>query len=175
MQRVLYKLTTSDHKTRKGEYNETKWGPGVTHTAPGNGSLCSPAYIHAYTTPLLAVLLNSIHANLANPVLWRCVGKVEASDGLKAGCTILKTVKEISLPEITTTQRVAFAILVALNCYKDKGFARWARAWLRGEDRSYAAHAAHAAAAAHAAVAAANAARAVSKTLAKLARQALTY
>ena len=56
----LYKLTDQNHQTR----NNTKWGAGVTHTASGQGDLCTAGWLHAYTSPLLAVLLNPIHANI---------------------------------------------------------------------------------------------------------------
>jgi hypothetical protein len=159
MQRVLYKLTTPDFYTRKGYSNQTLWGEGVTHTAPGNGMLCSSAYIHAYTTPLLAILLNPIHANLRSAILWRCVGKVEKKDdGTKVGCVMLKTIKIIEKPALSTTQIVAFGILCSMKVHKEKSFTLWVRGWLLNKDRS--AHAAaHAAAhAVDAAKAAANAA-----------------
>lgn len=151
MQRTLYKLTDQNYRTLNG----TQWGVGVSHTEPGNGKLCSEAYLHAYTTPLLAVLLNPIHADISNPVLWRALGTVEANDGTKVGCTLLKTIKIIPLPTITLTQRLAFGILCARRVYKDKAFLAWARAWLNGKNRT--AHAAYSAAcAAYSAVCAAS-------------------
>ena len=133
----LYKLTTSDFKTRKGEYNECLWGEGVTHSGTGTGDLCSPGYVHAYTDPLLAVFLNPIHADLHDPVLWECEGEVVKNDrGLKVGCVSLTTTRRIELPAVTTEQRVKFALLCALEVYDDPAFAAWARSWLSGEDRS---------------------------------------
>ena len=45
--RTLYKLTTQDNKTRKGEFNETLWGPGITHKPKELGTpvLCSPSAV----------------------------------------------------------------------------------------------------------------------------------
>jgi hypothetical protein len=101
---MLYKLTTQDNMTRKGEYNETVWGENVTHSGTGKGDLCSPGYIHAYTHPLLAVLLNPIHANIDNPKFWEAEGEVVKSDrGLKVGCATLTTIREIELPAVSVT------------------------------------------------------------------------
>lgn len=134
---TLYKLTTQDHKTRKGAYNECQWGEGVSHSGKGVGDLCGDGYIHAYTHPLLAVLLNPIHAAIVNPVLWECAGDVVLSDnGLKVGCVTLTTVRRVPLPEVTTTQRVAFGILCAKAVYEEAAWDEWAGGWLNGTNRS---------------------------------------
>lgn len=149
----LYKLTDEKGQT----YGGTQWGNGVTHTATGNvsGGLCSDAYIHAYTDPLLAVLLNPIHANFTKPQLWEAEGEVTATDhGLKVGCRSLTTVKRLPLPRINKTQRTAFGILCAKAVCHDPVFNRWADEWLSGEDRSRAAADAAAAEAREAAAAA---------------------
>jgi hypothetical protein len=147
----LYKLTDSRGKTRNG----TQWGPGVSHSGTGEGELCGPGWIHAYEHPLIAVLLNPIHANFKNPRLWEAEGEVGLRDGqIKCGCKTLTTVREIPLPEITMEMRVRFAILcakevcayLAWNAWADNWNA-WADKWLSGEDRTQAAAAAQAAAA----------------------------
>ena len=163
---TLYKLTDDCGQT----WGETQWGPGVTHTAPGTGQLCSDGWIHAYTDPLLAILLNPIHANFPEPRLWECEGDVGATDhGLKVGCTSLTTVREIPVPAITTEQRVRFAILCARQVYHGPEWLAWADNWLSGADRSEAAREA-----AEAAEAAARAAAwAEEMDLAALLRQAI--
>jgi hypothetical protein len=149
-----YKLTTQDGKTRKEYANETRWGEMVTHTASGEGGLCGPGWLHYYAHPLLAVLLNPIHACIYDPALWEAhaAGHITTDRGLKAGCTSLTTLRRISLPAVTTEQRVKFGILCAMQVYSNQAWIKWANNWLAGKDR--AAHAA-AAAAAHAAHAAA--------------------
>ena len=136
---TLYKLTRQNDTTSGGTTLE--WGTGVSHTATGPGTkLCSPDVIHAYTHPLLAVLLNPIHADYQNPKLWRCEGDVVADDhGLKVGVKTLTTIEEMPLPVVTLEQRVKFAILCAKHVCKDKKWNRWANKWLSGEDRSAAA------------------------------------
>lgn len=132
----LYKLTDENGQT----YNNTQWGEGVTHTASGKGKLCGPGWLHAYTDPLLAVLLNPIHANFSNPRLWEAEGEVGATDfGLKVGTTRLTTIREIPLPDVTSNQISRFAILCARRVCRDEAWNRWADKWLSGEDRSAAA------------------------------------
>ena len=168
---TLYKFTTQDYKTRKGEYNETLWGENIEHNASGIGELCSNGWIHAYLSPELAVLLNPRHANIKNPILWECEGDIGKSDNqLKVGCTRLKTIRIIKTPKITTNQRVAFSILCAKSVCKDIAWNKWADAWLNNINRD-----AHATYAAHAADAATAAAYAANIDLITLAKQALTY
>lgn len=132
----LYKLTDGDGKTR----NDTQWGPGVSHSGTGEGGLCGPGWIHAYEHPLIAVLLNPIHADFKSPRLWEAEGEVGLRDGqLKCGCKTLTTIREIPLPEITTEMRVRFAILCAKDVCACSAWNAWADKWLSGKDRSAAA------------------------------------
>ena len=129
-----YKLTDQNGQT----INKTQWGEGIEHTATGiDNNLCSDGWIHFYTSPLLAVLLNPIHANFKNPKLWECeTSGEEIHEPLKSGCKTLKTLREIPLPTITTTQKVAFAILCAKKVCKSKDWNVWADNWLSNKDRS---------------------------------------
>ena len=132
----LYKLTDSCGKTRNG----TQWGPGISHSGTGEGGLCGPGWIHAYEHPLIAVLINPIHANFKNPRLWEAEGEIAIRDGqLKCGCKTLTTIREIPLPAITTEMRVRFAILCAKEVCADPAWIAWADKWLSGEDRTQAA------------------------------------
>ena len=128
----LYKLTDQKGQTR----NKTQWGEGVMHTAPGTGELCTSGWLHAYTDPLLAVLMNPVHANIADPQLWEAEGEVGKADGTKVGCAELTTMCRMELPTITTEQRVRFALLCALAVYKEPSFVAWANDWLSGKDRT---------------------------------------
>jgi hypothetical protein len=140
----LYKLTCP--APAYFTHNCTSWGEGVTHCGTGEGALCGPGWIHAYTDPLLAVLLNPIHGNFAAPLtLWEADGDVCLTDyGLKVGCRKLTTVRIIESPEVSIVQRVAFGILCALEMRPlSHSFDAWAQGWLSGADRSLsAAHAA---------------------------------
>jgi hypothetical protein len=143
----LYKLTDENGRT----YNNTQWGENVTHSGTGQGDLCSEGWIHAYTSPLLAIFLNPIHASFSDPILWESEGNIEKEDhGLKVGCRSLTTIRKIALPAVTTKQQITFAILCAKEVYKNKDWNVWANNWLNNKDRSRAAAYDAAAAAAYA-------------------------
>ena len=136
----LYKLTDTDGRTR----GDTQWGPGITHRAMSGskcakcgGGLCTHHYIHAYLDPLLAILLNPIHAEFDSPRLWLAEGRIARRDGqLKIGCKQLTTIEELSLPAITTEQLVRCAILVVKQVYHESSWNQWAEKWLSGDDRT---------------------------------------
>ena len=162
-QDIYYKLTDKDGRT----YGGCQWGPGVTNKAPGKGELCTNGWIHLYTDPLLAVLLNSIHGNFKpdEMLLWTATakGRIKSDHGLKVGAQVVTILEQIPLPEITLEQKIRFAILCAKSVYEEKKFNKWADDWLSGKDRTAsAAGAARAASAARAPASAAWAARAAS-------------
>lgn len=169
----LYKLTDQNMQTR-GKY---QWTLGEERTASGNGGLCGPGWLHFYTDPLLAVLLNPIHANISEPRLFEAEGDVGEDDhGLKVGCRRATLVREIQLPVVTKKQHVRFAILCAQLVCSDPSWNSWAEKWLSGKDRS--AEAARAAAWAESATwsaawAAAEAARTLDLDLIAIAKQAM--
>ena len=132
-----YKLTDHNGQTK---YN-TQWGSGIMHEASGtNNNLCSNGWIHFYTDPAIAVLLNPNHADFKNPILWEVetIGEVK-HELLKSGSKGLITLQQIALPEYTNVQKVCFAILCAKFVYKDIGWNEWANSYLTGVDRSKAA------------------------------------
>jgi hypothetical protein len=132
-----YKLTDQKMQT----YNSTQWGDNITHTANGQGDLCGPGWLHAYTSPLLAVLLNPIHANTVNPILWEAEGTGDSKNdrGLKIGFTSLTTVRTLPIPVVTLEQKIRFAILCGKQINTDPNWNAWADNWLSGTDRSEAA------------------------------------
>jgi hypothetical protein len=140
-EKMKYVKLTDEH----GEtFNHTKWAPGVVRHTSGQGGLCGEGWLHCYGSDtesraeLLAVLLNPLHCNFRAPRGWRveCRGEIKSDNGLKVGTTEMECLEEIVLPNVTTTQRIAFAILCASKVYKDAGFQTWAQAWLSGRDRS---------------------------------------
>jgi len=129
----LYKLTDENNQT----YNECQWGEGIEHTADGKGILCTHHWLHAYSDPRIAVIMNAIHSDFENPILWEATGDVGIEDGdLKVGCTRLKTLGIIPLPNISMEQKVKFAIYCAKQIYSEKKWDKWASSWLSEEDRS---------------------------------------
>ena len=136
-------------------YGGCQWGPGAQHITSGEDQLCSPGWTHWYLSPELAVLLNPIHAEFADPQIWIGEGTIGLRDHqIKVGCVDGRTLRRITLPKVTTDQRVHFAILCALAVYKEPTFAAWAAKWVDRTDRT--ARAAEAAAAAAKAAEAAN-------------------
>jgi hypothetical protein len=132
-----YKLTDENMQT----WNNTKWVLGEWHEPyyrDATANLCSGAWLHGYLDPVLAVLLNPIHADFNTPRLFEAEAKGEIKyDGqLKFGCQKMRIVKELALPKIPLVKRVEFAIKLALKIYKNKDFVKWANNWLNDSDRS---------------------------------------
>jgi len=131
----LYKLTDRNGQTRGG----CQWGEGVTHTAHGKGDLCSRAFLHAYERQLVAVLMNVIHCDFVNPIMWQARGVKRGCkrDGqIKIGVTKLTTLRQIRFPTVTTLQRVEIAIRCALAVCDNSKFVKWANDWLSNTDRT---------------------------------------
>jgi len=131
---IMYKLTTQDKTTMGG----MKWEIGKTNTATGKGtSMCTDQVLHCYASPHQAVFLNSIHANINNPRLFMIAcSELVDTDGLKHASKSQTPIKELPVPSLTTNQRVAIAIKLALTVYKAVGFVKWAHNWLNGTDRT---------------------------------------
>jgi hypothetical protein len=130
-----YKLTDEHGRT----YGGTLWTVSVTNIAPAPRShtLCSPGILHAYHDPLVAILLNPIHAGFTKPLLFEVhVPEVVADDGIKLGAWEMTPVRELDVPRPTIECRVAFGILCALTLSPPKEFRTWAQDWLSGSDRT---------------------------------------
>lgn len=135
-----WKLTRPDHTT----HGSCQWGRGVTNphgVKSGEGALSSSGFYHAYDSPYLAVMLNPIHGNIAEPVLWQAEwrGSRRDDNGLKFGVTELRTIRVVPAPVVTTNQKIAFAIFCTAQCFDEAtcpAWYEWATNWLTGEDRS---------------------------------------
>lgn len=135
-----YKLVTQDYKS----YGDTLWrtadGEWITVCARHRGNkLCSADVIHFYDHPLLAVLMNPAHVNIANPRLLkiRCSDPV-AHDGTKGGCKEARAISELALPALTVRQRTEIAVRLAqlglkLRAVKAPEWEQWAKEWLQNK------------------------------------------
>jgi len=120
-------------------YGNFQWELNKPVKTSGNGELCSPGWLHFYEHPLLAILHNSLHADIENPRLFRAKvsGKCLKDGQLKIGYTHAILTKELPLPKITLNQKIAYAILCAKAVYKEeKSFIKWADNWLGGKNRT---------------------------------------
>ena len=131
--------------------------------------MCGPGWLHAYTSPVLAELLDPIHANFREYRLFRgeASGQVIRDSGLKVGYTNMRITEEPPRLHITTENRIRFGIACACRVYTSAEYRAWAGRWVSGADRTAAAAWAAvraAEAAAKAAVRAAEAAEAAART-----------
>ena len=120
---IKFKLTEQDGTTFNGS---THWEIGKTNRAAGEGTeLCSKDVLHYYDSPELAVLLDPIHAGIENPRLFKIDCDSVAHDGLKGGSKYQTPIEKLKLPEVSTTQRVRFAILCAREVCAAPAFVEW--------------------------------------------------
>ena len=105
---TYYKLTRADNTTRDG----CLWTPGEWRVAElGEMKPCTATALHAYTSPLLAVLLAPEHGLTDYPLLWSCETEGETGcDGLKAWASRLRIIEQVEMPVFTPRQRVLAAI-----------------------------------------------------------------
>jgi len=132
-----YKLVTQVLQAYGGfQYTLGEWTPMLG----GAETLCNSGWYHVYDHPLLAVLLNPLHRNLARPKLFECTydGRLRTRDdqGMKRGVRRLRLDKELPLPVITPCQCTRVAIYCAQPIQSCKSWAEWAKSWLRGKDRT---------------------------------------
>lgn len=141
---MLTKLTDINGQTRHTNGDELLWMPGkilVAKHPRRKAALCTNTVLHCYEGGVLpAQLLDPLHNNFGAACrAFEVQGKIVVRDAVKAGARRLKVLREMPLVNIKTETRVRFAILCALQVYKDRAFNDWATAWLTGKNRSTAA------------------------------------
>jgi hypothetical protein len=165
---LAIKLTNENMQTHGG-YQFTL---GETHKIEGRIKLCENGF-HCYPQSVaLALFMNPKHGNFRKPraFLAEVGGDCDLSP-TKWAYAEMTLIEELKIPKVTTTQRVAFGILCALEAYKEPNYVTWANNWLSGVDRTNetanaAAYAAYIADAAYIAAYAANAAAYAAETAA---------
>ena len=134
---TIYKLTDMNMKT----YGGYPWVLGKWNRTSGKGDLCGPGWLHAYTSPVLAELLDPIHANFREYRVFRgeASGPVISDRGLKVGYTNMRITEELPRLHITTENRIRFGIACACKVYTSAEYRAWAGRWVSGADRTEAA------------------------------------
>ena len=134
---TIYKLTDMNMKT----YGGYPWALGKWNRTSGEGDLCGPGWLHAYTSPVLAELLDPIHANFREYRVFRgeASGPVISDRGLKVGYTNMRITEELPRRHITTENRIRFGIACACRVYTSAEYRAWAGRWVSGADRTEAA------------------------------------
>ena len=134
---TIYKLTDMNMKTYRGY----PWVLGKWNRTSGEGDLCGPGWLHAYTSPVLAELLNPIHANFREYRLFRgeASGPVISDSGLMVGYTNMRITEELPRLHITTENRIRFGIACACRVCTSAEYRAWAERWVSGADRTKAA------------------------------------
>jgi len=132
--KIAYKLTDSEMRT----FNGFQWELGKWYKTTEEGRLCFSSWFYFYSDPLVGLFLNSAHADIGNPRLFRAEveSKFLNNHGLKCGYTKVRLVEELPVPQISLVQRVRFVILYAKKVYKGKEWNKWADNWLSGKDRT---------------------------------------
>lgn len=130
----MYKLLTQDMKSHGG----FQWEMGKEYRIDKPGkTLCSDQVFHCYSHPVLAILLNPIHAHIDNPRSFEIeVDAIINDDGLKYGTKMQKLAKEIEVPQLDIMAKVDFSIRIAMDVYKEEGFTIWADTFLKRIDIS---------------------------------------
>ena len=135
MNDVLCKWISEDMRTK----NDTYWTVNIPNELPEEDTLelCRKGLFHYVSDPLLAVFLKGYHNCNDYSSLYKVVDEGKSVEGIdKCGATKLTLVKELEIPEVTLNQKIAFAILCALEVYKEIRFVTWAKNWLSGQARS---------------------------------------
>lgn len=126
-----YILANLDNHTRRG-----------SRLFPGNSSFSSQASNNIVAqnaseigaSPLVAIMLNPWHAQLDEAKMLELhftTTAFTASDP-----AIKMNVREVVVPEITTDQKIIFALMVIAEVYRNDQFNQWAEKWINGSDRS---------------------------------------
>jgi len=126
-----YILADSANRTRNG----SRVFPGrSTFSSQASNNIVAQNASDIGASPLVAIMLNPWHAQLENPKMLELHFTSIAIDSSHP--TIRMNVREVEVPEITTDQKIIFALLTISEIYKNDQFNRWASAWISGSDRS---------------------------------------
>jgi hypothetical protein len=139
MKETLFKVTDENFMTCPGTPDETKWGESVKHVRPG-GRVCTKNVLHAFPGMWIAAYLCWPMLRFKNPVLWESEGEVVDRDVLKVGCTELRTIRQIPMPEIKDQTRVLVQIMATQKnnvnniMTEDEDFREWSEDYVENRN-----------------------------------------
>lgn len=141
---ICWKFTDGKDSTRcpPGSDVRTQWGANVTHSAPGKGSLCTDGWLHAYRSPLQAMLFDAIGGEYVTRGGHLWLAKADGRYVLavdKLGCERLTTLRRVRLPRWSTAIAVRIAIESIAWRWPSElpaPWYHWANGWRDGRDRS---------------------------------------
>jgi hypothetical protein len=112
---------------------------GVTISATGKGEISGIGFIRVYDHPLIAVLMNPIHGNIDEPIMWEVKGEIKIKGSqLECACVSVTALRQIPIMIIPRERRIRFAILSAKSVSRNNQWIKWADDWLAGTDRTVA-------------------------------------
>ncbi len=122
-----YLLTDVNGRSRRGTTIDTKRTNGKRQFG---GDVVSQNIWECADTPLLAVMINPLHAECVLPRLFEIRGEFGQQQNT------IHRIREIGLPKALPEQKLAFAMYCVRSLAPDDAFAAWADRWLANIDRS---------------------------------------
>jgi len=126
-----YILADSANHTRRG----SRIFPGhSTFSSQTSNNIVAHNAAEIGASALVAIMLNPWHAQLEKSKMLELHFASIAID--TSDPTIRMSVREVTVPEITTDQKITFALMVVSKVYSNDQFNQWAKKWIDGSDRS---------------------------------------
>lgn len=122
-----YLLADLHGRTRRGMTIETKRANGKRYYGD---DIVSRNIWECADTPLLAIMINPLHAECVRPRLF------EISSKFGQDQNTVHRVREINLPEVLPEQKLAFAMYCVRSLVSECVFGTWVERWLANNDRS---------------------------------------
>ena len=112
-----YTLTESDN-TRPQGWQTLTIDSGQSYSATGEAAdIFGDAYFIYYNDPQIALMMNPLHFNFSNPLVWNCSVSGEIKTGivnLYSGAKEITYIDTTGITELSESQKVAFGI----TCYQ---------------------------------------------------------
>lgn len=122
-----YLLTDVNGRSRRGTIIEANC---ANPNRQFGGDVVSRNIWECADTPLLAVMVNPLHAECVLPRLFEIRGFGQEQNKIDR-------IREIGLPKVLPEQKLAFAMYCVRSLAPDDAFAAWVERWLANIDRSF--------------------------------------